>query len=151
MQENSGNEMIKILFVCVHNSARSQMAEAFINSLGLKNVKAESAGLEEGKLNPIVVDAMKEIGIDISSNKTKTVYGFIKEGRHYHYVITVCDATSGERCPFFPGNAYKRLHWSFDDPSKLEGTYEEKLESIRKIRDEIGSKIYEFSKELKEN
>jgi len=151
LQENSGNEMIKILFVCVHNSARSQMAEAFINSLGLKNVKAESAGLEEGKLNPIVVDAMKEIGIDISSNKTKTVYGFIKEGRHYHYVITVCDATSGERCPFFPGNAYKRLHWSFDDPSKLEGTYEEKLESIRKIRDEIGSKIYEFSKELKEN
>ncbi len=74
--------MIKILFVCIHNSARSQMAEAFLNSLGIKNVIAESAGLEEGKLNPIVVDAMKEIGIDISANKTKTVYEFIKAGRH---------------------------------------------------------------------
>jgi len=148
LQENSGNEMIKILFVCIHNSARSQMAEAFINSLGLDNVKAESAGLEEGKLNPIVVDAMKEIGIDISSNKTKTVYEFIKEGRHYHYVITVCDATSGERCPIFPGNVYKRLHWSFDDPSSLEGTYEEKLEIIRKIRDEIKEAVDDFVKEI---
>lgn len=140
--------MKKILFVCIHNSARSQMAEAFINSLGLDNVKAESAGLEEGKLNPIVVDAMKEIGIDISSNKTKTVYEFIKEGRHYHYVITVCDATSGERCPIFPGNVYKRLHWSFDDPSSLEGTYEEKLEIIRKIRDEIKEAVEDFLKEI---
>lgn len=142
--------MKNILFVCIHNSARSQMAEALLNSLELKNIKAESAGLEEGKLNPIVVDAMKEIGIDISGNKSKTVKGFIDSGRHFDYVITVCDQASGERCPFFPGSAYKRLHWSFDDPSKLEGTYEDKLESIRKIRDEIGSRIYEFSKELKE-
>ena len=148
MQENSGNEMIKILFVCIHNSARSQMAEAFINSLGLSNVKAESAGLEEGKLNPIVVDAMKEVGIDISGNKTKTVYEFIKSGKHFHYVITVCDATSGERCPIFPGNVYKRLHWSFDDPSSLEGTYEEKLEIIRKIRDEIKEAVDDFLKEI---
>jgi len=140
--------MKNILFVCIHNSARSQMAEAFINSLGLDNVKAESAGLEEGKLNTIVVDAMKEIGIDISANKTKTVYNFIKEGRHYHYVITVCDATSGERCPIFPGNVYKRLHWSFDDPSYLEGTYEEKLEVIRKIRDEIKKAVEDFLKEI---
>jgi len=148
LQENSGNEMIKILFVCIHNSARSQMAEAFINSLGLSNVKAESAGLEEGKLNPIVVDAMKEVGIDISGNKTKTVYEFIKSGKHFHYVITVCDATSGERCPIFPGNVYKRLHWSFDDPSSLEGTYEEKLEIIRKIRDEIKEAVDDFLKEI---
>jgi arsenate reductase (thioredoxin) len=148
LQKNSGNEMIKILFVCIHNSARSQMAEAFMNSLGINNVKAESAGLEEGKLNPIVVDAMKEVGIDISGNKTKTVYGFIKEGRHYHYVITVCDATSGERCPIFPGNVYKRLHWSFDDPSSLEGTYEEKLARIRVIRDEIKSIVEEFAQQL---
>jgi arsenate reductase len=140
--------MIKILFVCIHNSARSQMAEAFINSLGLSNVKAESAGLEEGKLNPIVVDAMREIGIDISGNKTKTVAEFLKQGKHYNYVITVCDATSGERCPIFPGNVYKRLHWSFDDPSSLEGTYEEKLEIIRKIRDEIKEAVEGFVKEL---
>jgi arsenate reductase (thioredoxin) len=143
--------MKNILFVCIHNSARSQMAEAFLNSLELKNVIAESAGLEEGKLNPIVVDAMKEIGIDISENKSKSVQSFIDAGRHFDYVITVCDQASGERCPFFPGNAYQRLHWSFDDPSKLEGSYEDKLESIRKIMDKIGSKVYEFSKELKED
>lgn len=148
MQKNSGNEMIKILFVCIHNSARSQMAEAFLNSLALENVKAESAGLEEGKLNPVAVEAMKEVGIDISGNKTKTVHGFIKEGKHFHYIITVCDATSGERCPIFPGNPYKRLHWSFDDPSSFEGTHEEKLEKTRIVRDEIKAKIKEFAAEL---
>ncbi len=136
--------MKKILFVCIHNSARSQMAEAFINSLGLSNVKAESAGLEEGKLNPIVVDAMKELGIDISENKSKSVQSFIDDGRHFDYVITVCDQASGERCPFFPGSAYKRLHWSFDDPSKLEGTYDEKIEKVRKLRDEIKKAVDEF-------
>lgn len=141
--------MKTVLFVCIHNSARSQMAEAFLNSLELKNVKAESAGLEEGKLNPIVVDAMKEIGIDVSGNKSKSVQSFIDAGRHFDYVITVCDQASGERCPFFPGSAYKRMHWSFDDPSKFEGSYDEKLEKVRKLRDEIGSKIFEFSKELK--
>jgi arsenate reductase (thioredoxin) len=140
--------MKNILFVCIHNSARSQMAEAFLNSLGLKNVKAESAGLEEGKLNPVAVEAMKEIGIDISGNKTKTVKGFIESGKQYDYVITVCDATSGERCPIFPGNAYKRLHWSFDDPSSFAGTPEEKLTKTRIVRDQIKAKIDEFAREL---
>lgn len=149
MQKNSGNEMIKILFVCIHNSARSQMAEAFLNSLALENVKAESAGLEEGKLNPVAVEAMKEVDIDISGYKTKTVHGFIKEGKHFHYIITVCDATSGERCPIFPGNPYKRLHWSFDDPSSFEGTHEEKLEKTRIVRDEIRSIVEEFAGELR--
>jgi len=145
------NKMNNILFVCIHNSARSQMAEAFLNSLGLKNVKAESAGLEEGKLNPLVVEVMKEVGIDISGNKAKTVHGFIKEGKYFHYIITVCDATSGERCPIFPGNPYKRLHWSFDDPSSFEGTYEEKLKKTRVVRDQIRAKIEEFAEELKAN
>ena len=140
--------MKNILFVCIHNSARSQMAEAFLNSLGFENVKAESAGLEEGKLNPVAVEAMKEVGIDISGNKTKTVYGFIKEGKHFHYIITVCDATSGERCPIFPGNPYKRLHWSFDDPSSFEGTLEQKLERTRVVRDQIKARIEEFAGEL---
>ncbi|HAQ62310.1 TPA: arsenate reductase ArsC [Candidatus Delongbacteria bacterium] len=136
--------MKKILFVCIHNSARSQMAEAFLNSMELKNIQAESAGLEEGHLNTIVVDAMKEIGIDISENKSKSVQSFIDDGRHFDYVITVCDQASGERCPFFPGSAYKRLHWSFDDPSKLEGTYDEKIEKVRKLRDEIKKAVDEF-------
>jgi arsenate reductase (thioredoxin) len=140
--------MINILFVCIHNSARSQMAETLLNSLGIEGVKAQSAGLEEGKLNPVAVEAMKEIGIDISDNKTKTVKGFIESGKQYDYVITVCDATSGERCPIFPGNPYKRLHWSFDDPSSFPGTPEEKLTKTRIVRDQIKAKIDEFAREL---
>jgi len=142
--------MIKILFVCVHNSARSQMAEAFLNSMKIKNVKAESAGLVEGKLNPSVVEVMKEIGIDISANKSKTVYEFIQARKHFHYVITVCDASSGERCPTFPGNVYKRLHWSFDDPSSIEDADEEKMEKIRRIRDEIRAAIEDFALSLRD-
>ena len=94
----------KVLFICVHNSARSQMAEAFLNKYGGDKFIAESAGLEPGKLNPIVVDAMKEVGIDISANQTKGVFDFFKQGRRYHYVVTVCDEANAERCPIFPGS-----------------------------------------------
>ena len=96
-------EKIKVLFVCVHNSARSQMAEAFLNQLAGDKFFAESAGFEPGKLNPIVVEAMKEIGIDISKNQTKSVFDFFKQGRLYHFVIAVCDGANAERCPIFPG------------------------------------------------
>jgi arsenate reductase len=132
--------MKKVLFVCIHNSARSQMAEAFMNKHGKGKFVAESAGLEPGKLNPDVVKVMREIGIDISGNKTKDVYEFSKEGREYDYVITVCDEASGERCPYFPGGG-KRLNWSFEDPSSLKGYEDEKLNKIRNIRDEIESKV----------
>ena len=130
----------KVLFVCVHNSARSQMAEAFLNLLAGDKFEAESAGLEPGILNPIVVDAMKEIGIDISTNKTKDVFEFYKIGKMFKYVITVCDETAAERCPIFPG-VTERIHWSFPDPSALKGSYEEKLEGTRKIRNQIEEKI----------
>ncbi|MBN2789947.1 MAG: arsenate reductase ArsC [Candidatus Delongbacteria bacterium] len=140
--------MTKVLFVCIHNSARSQMAEAFVNNAGLENVKAESAGIEKGKLNPVVVDAMKEIGIDISGNSTNTVQEKIDSGDHYDYVVTVCDQASGERCPVFPGNVYKRLHKEFPDPSAFQGSYEEKLDFTRKVRDQIKNWIDEFVKEL---
>ncbi|MDA3838143.1 MAG: arsenate reductase ArsC [Candidatus Delongbacteria bacterium] len=140
--------MTKILFVCIHNSARSQMAEAFVNNAGLENVKAESAGIEKGNLNSVVVDAMKEIGIDISQNKTNTVQEKINSGIYYDYVITVCDQASGERCPIFPGDQYKRLHIEFEDPSAFQGTYEEKFEFSRKVRDQIKVKMDEFIKEL---
>src|ERR1700739_2991044 len=131
-----GNEMKKmnILFVCVHNSARSQMAEAFLKLYGGDSFEVESAGLEPGTLNPLVVEAMQEIGIDISKNKTKRVFDFIRQSRRFHYVITVCDEASAERCPIFPG-VVKRLHWSFEDPSIFQGTKEEKLAKIREIRD----------------
>jgi len=132
-----------VLFVCVHNSARSQMAEAFLKKLGGRAFEVESAGIEPGKLNPIVVDAMREVGIDISGNTTKGVFDFLRQGRRFHYVITVCDETSGERCPIFPGVS-KRLHWNFDDPSSFEGTYDDKLRRIRLVRDAIENKVSEF-------
>ena len=138
---------IKVLFVCVHNSARSQMSEAFINHYFGDRFEAESAGLEPGKLNPIVVDVMKQIGIDISGNKTKSVFDYFKRGKMYRYVITVCDKTAAERCPIFPGVA-ETIHWSFPDPSALQGTYEEKLEGTKKIRDEIKDKIEEWAAEI---
>ena len=131
---------IKVLFVCVHNSARSQMAEAYLNHFGEGRFEAESAGLEPGTLNPRVVQVMKEDGIDISGNQTKSVFDMFKRGGLYSFVVTVCDETSAEKCPIFPGVA-KRLHWSFEDPSSLSGTEEEKLQRTRKIRDEIRSKI----------
>ena len=138
-------EKIKVLFVCVHNSARSQMAEAFLNQLAGDNFFAESAGLEPGKLNPIVVEAMKEVNIDISNNETKSVFDFFKAGRLYNFVIAVCDGASAERCPIFPGVTI-RLSWSFEDPSSFNGTHLEKLSKTRDVRDKIKSEIENFIK-----
>jgi arsenate reductase len=133
----------KVLFVCIHNSARSQMAEAWLNSLYGDRFEAQSAGLEPGTLNPLVVTAMDEVRIDISRNRTKSVYDFFKKGELFSWVITVCDESAAERCPMFPG-IVKRLHWSFPDPSLLTGTAEEKMAVIRKIRDAIKMKVKEW-------
>ena|SRR5882762_2659380 len=133
----------KVLFICVHNSARSQMAEAFLNEVCGEEFEAQSAGLEPGKLNPIVVEAMREIGLDISGKQPKAVFDMFKSGQLFNYVITVCDETSAERCPIFPGIT-QRLHWSFPDPSALPGGHEEKLAGTRKIRDSIKAKIEEW-------
>lgn len=116
------------------------MAEAFLNSICGNEFEAYSAGLEPGKLNPIVVEAMQELGIDISGNKTNTVFDMFKSGMLFHYAITVCDETSAERCPIFPGIT-RRLHWSFPDPSALQGTHDEKLARTREIRGAIKAKI----------
>jgi len=142
-------QKIKVLFICVHNSARSQMAEAFLNQIAGDRFEVESAGLEPGTLNPIVVDVMKEIGIDISNKKTNDVFDFFKQGRMYRYVITVCDETAAEKCPIFPGIT-KRIHWSFPDPSALKGSYEEKIKGTKKIRDQIAEKIKDWLKEFDE-
>jgi len=133
----------KVLFVCIHNSARSQMAEAYLNKLGGNKYEAESAGLEPGVLNPLVIKAMQEAGIDISQNKTKDVFDFFKQGKHFEYVITVCDEASSEKCPFFPSQR-KKMNWSFKDPSQFTGTMEEKMAEIRTVRDAIKKKIEEF-------
>jgi arsenate reductase len=136
----------KVLFVCVHNSARSQMAEALLNTMAGDRFEAESAGLEPGDLNPLAVEVMKEIGIDISRNKTKSAFDLLKEGRLYTHVITVCDETSAEKCPYFPGIT-SRLHWSFADPSGFTGTWEERLEKTRQVREEIRKKIAAWLRE----
>ena len=136
----------RALFVCIHNSGRSQMAEALLRRLGGDRFEAESAGFEPGKLNPIVVESLKEIDIDISNAKTKSVFDLYKQGRMYQYVVTVCDESSSEQCPIFPGIIRERMHWSFQDPSSFQGSHEEKLAKTRVVRDQIKAKIEEFIK-----
>ena len=133
-------EKVKVLFVCVHNSARSQMAESFLNRHGGGRFKAESAGLEPGELNPVAVEAMGEIGVDISRNRAKSAFEMYKGGKPFDYVVTVCDEAQAERCPVFPGNA-RRLHWSFPDPSAFSGTPLERLAQTRAVRDLIEARV----------
>jgi len=135
--------MKHVLFVCVHNSARSQMAEAFLRHMCGDVFAAHSAGLEPGRLNPLVVEAMQEIGIDISGNQTKSVDAMLASGLTFSYVVTVCDGASAERCPVFPGPA-ERLHWGFPDPSALTGSREEQLAEVRTIRDAIGQQLRDW-------
>jgi arsenate reductase len=136
-----------VLFVCMHNSARSQMAEAFLRDRCGDQFEAHSAGIEPGRLSPIVVEAMQEIGMDISGNKTKAVSDMLQSGKTFHYVVTVCDETSAERCPVFP-RPTTRLHWGFPDPSALQGTHDEKLASTREIRDAIKAKVEHWCAEM---
>ena len=136
----------KILFICVHNSARSQMAEAFLNDVCGGEFEAQSAGLEPGTLNPLVVEVMREAGYDISKNKTQAVFDVFKSGQLFAHVVTVCSEAEAGGCPIFPGPT-KRLHWPFPDPSKVEGTREEKLEKIRQIRNAIQARIVQFCAE----
>lgn len=123
------------------------MAEAWLNRICGEAFAAESAGLEPGTLNPLVVEAMQEVGIDISKKETRAVFDVFKAGKLFAYVITVCDETSAEKCPIFPG-VTKRLHWSFPDPSALVGSHENKLAEVRKIRDEIRDKIRAWCEEI---
>ena len=139
-------EKYKVLFLCVHNSARSQMAEAFLNQIAGDIFIAESAGFEPGVLNPCVIEVMEEIGIDISANQTRSAFDLFKQGRRFNFVITVCDAANAERCPIFPG-VTKRISWSFEDPSLFTGTHEEKLAKTRIVRDNIRTQIEKFVNE----
>lgn len=141
--------MIKVLFICIHNSARSQMAEAFLNRLADGQFIAESAGLEAGTLNPIAVEAMAELGYDISKNKTKDVFDFFKQGKRYEIVVKVCDALNGQRCPIFPSTKVT-LNWDLPDPSALAGSEAEKLNAIRPIRDLIKTKVEALIRDYKD-
>ncbi|OGE19604.1 MAG: arsenate reductase [Candidatus Dadabacteria bacterium RIFCSPHIGHO2_12_FULL_53_21] len=133
----------RVLFVCVHNSARSQMAEELLRKIAGDRFDVESAGLEPGKLNPYAVAALREEGIDITGKETVSAFELLKQGRYYTYVITVCDETSAETCPIFPG-CRERFHWSFPDPSKFTGTDEEIMKRVREVRERIREKITEW-------
>jgi len=108
-----------------------------------KRVEAESACLEPGKLNPVIVEAMKEVGIEISQNKTKSVFNFFKQGKQYDYVITVCDESRSGACPVFPSKG-EQIHWGIADPSSFQGTLEERMEKTREVRDKIKRCIIEW-------
>jgi len=123
------------------------MAEAFLKEICDDYFEAHSAGLEPGRLNPLAVEAMREIGIDIFQNQTQSVFDVFKSGELFAYVITVCDESNSQRCPIFAG-VPKRLHWSFPDPAALSGTREERLASTRKIRDQIRARIEVWCDEM---
>lgn len=127
----------KVLFLCTGNSARSQMAEGYLRHTAGDQFEALSAGIEPKGLNPLAVEVMREIGIDISHQRSKDVGSLL--GQHIPYVITVCD-NAKERCPIFP-RTYKFLHWSFEDPAAAQGSHQEKLAVFRRVRDEIAQRI----------
>jgi arsenate reductase len=139
-------EKPKILFVCVHNSARSQMAAALLNKRCGDYFEAQSAGLEPGTINPLVIEVLQEVGIDISKNTTQRVFDVWKSEQAFQFVVTVCSEAEAEGCPIFPGLS-TRLHWPFDDPSKFTGTHAEKLEKTRQVRDQIKAMIDSFCEE----
>ncbi len=119
------------------------MAEAFLNQIGAGRFAAQSAGIEPGNLNPVVVEVMREIAMDISRNRTKSVTEMLESGPRFDFVITVCDEASAERCPTFPGGAV-RLHWGFPDPSSFKGDPANVLGRTRGVRDEIRKRIEEW-------
>ncbi|MEA2061054.1 MAG: arsenate reductase ArsC [Thermodesulfobacteriota bacterium] len=136
--------MEKVLFVCGHNSGRSQIAEAYLKHLGKNKFKVTSAGLKpHDAVNPLVIKVMKEENIDISHNKPKAVFDLVKNGALFSYVITVCDKETDKNCPIFPG-IQKRENWPFPEPRAVDGTYKEKLDQVRTIRDDIKSRIIEY-------
>jgi arsenate reductase len=133
----------RILFICVHNSARSQIAAALVNRLCGDKLAAESAGLVPGKLNPLVVQVLAENGIDISQNQTRSVDDVLRAGGVFDYIVTVCSEAESEGCPIFPGPG-QRLHWPFPDPSEFTGSEEERLAQTRRVREEIRARLMQF-------
>lgn len=137
----------RVLFICTKNSARSPMAEAWLNRLCGDAFEAESAGFEAGALNPFVVQAMAEVDIDISGKKPQALFDVVRAGQPYRFVISVCDKSAAERCPIFPG-VTTRLDWSFPDPSAIEGADDEKLQTARNVRDMIRERIVAWCGEM---
>lgn len=136
-------EKKRVMFICIHNSGRSQMGEGFLRHFAGERFEVASAGIEAGTLNPLVVKSMEEVGVSLEGHYAKKAQDFVDRGEHFDYVITVCDESNAERCPMFPGK-HVRLHWGLPDPSAIQGTDAEKLAGIRPIRDAILEKVREF-------
>ncbi len=130
----------KVLFLCTGNSCRSQMAEGLLRHVAGDRFEVVSAGTEPSTVNPLAIAVMREIGIDISGHRSKSVGGFLRE--HFAYVITVCNSAN-ERCPIFPF-AVMRLHWPLDDPAAAQGSEQERLAVFRRVRDEIAERVRAF-------
>ena len=138
--DSSRMEKPLVLILCTGNSARSQMAEGILRSIAGDKFDVDSAGVAPSRVRPVAVEAMRDIGVDISTHRSKSVDEFLEEP--FDYVITVCD-NAKESCPVFPGNA-ERIHWSFDDPAAYEGTDDEKLSEFIRVRDQIFEKLRIF-------
>ena len=138
---------LRVLFLCTHNSARSQMAEGFLRAIAGDRFEVASAGTEATRVHPLAIRAMGEMGIDVSGHTSKTIDAFL--GQPWDYVITVCDSAN-QRCPIFPALT-TRLHWSFDDPSQAAGTGEERLDTFRRVRNEISARIRQWLADLKQS
>ena len=134
----------RVLILCTGNSARSQMAEGLLRHDAGDRFEAFSAGVEPSYVRPLAIEAMREVGIDISRQRSKSVDEFL--GEEFAYVITVCD-NANERCPVFPGTT-KRIHWSFEDPAAAAGNEAAQLNAFRRVRDQIRQRLQQWSSEL---
>jgi arsenate reductase len=139
----------KVLFICVHNSFRSQIAEAWLNQICGHEFHAQSGGLEQGTIDPLAIEAMSEVGIDLSRKRTRNVFDIWKSGVAFAYVIAVCSEaeTEARACPIFPGVTVK-LSWPFPDPSRFEGSEAARLEQTRLVRDAIKTRIEAWCAEV---
>ena len=136
----------RVLFLCTHNSARSQMAEAFLLALAGERFEVASAGTEATRVHPLAIQAMREVGIDMAGHTSKSLNPFLD--KPWDYVITVCDSAN-ERCPVFPGRTI-RIHWSFSDPSQAAGADQERLKTFRLVRDQIHARLRQWLENLEE-
>jgi arsenate reductase len=132
---------VRVLFVCVHNAARSRMAEALLRELGGPRFEVTSAGFEPREVNPLVVEALADIGLSLPTTAVQpSVFELFKAGRHFHYVIGVCDEEHGQKCPLFPG-VTQRIYWSFPDPATFTGSHEERLARVIEVREALRARI----------
>ncbi len=146
----SGKDKTKVLFLCVHNSGRSQIAEEYLKRIGGSNFEVESAGLQPTDINPFVLEVMKEDGFDLSEKKTQSAWELFKAGRMFRYVITVCDRAHEEECPLFP-RPFVQLNWPFPDPRSFTGTEDERIQKTRQLRDSIKARVEQFVADLSDS